>query len=108
MKKCEKIEPDYKALYLEMVEKNKILEEELAKKDNATGNMAIIKRLDIIGNILGDYVKKEELKESKEKLDKIKNECEMLNYDYNSREMQYSNRYEDMMKWQGDRIEICE
>ena len=62
----------------------------------------IIKRLDIIGNMLGNYIKKQELEESKTKMNKVKDECEMLTFDFHSREMKYSNQYKDELKWNGD------
>lgn len=65
-------------------------------------NADIVKRLDIIGNMLGDYMKKQELEESETKMNKVKNEYEMLTFDLHSREMNYSNRYEDELRWNGD------
>lgn len=65
-------------------------------------NAEIIKRLDIIGNMLGNYIKKQELEESKTKMNKVKDEYEMLSFDVHSRELQYSNRYEDELRWKGD------
>lgn len=53
----------------------------------------IIRRLDIIGNMIGNYIKKEETEIIKQKRDRAQEEADMLSYDYNSRIVRYDNDY---------------
>lgn len=101
-----KVETDWEAKYHEMEMRYRDLErrliEDYTPSITINTNAEIIKRLDIIGNMLGDYIKKQELEESKMKMNKVKDECEMLTFDFHSRELQCSNRYEDELKWIGE------
>lgn len=101
-----KIENDWKEKYYEMETRYRDLERKLIEDYRPFSvidtNAEIIKRLDIIGNMLGDYIKKQELEESKTKMNKVKDEYEMLSFDVHSKELQYSNIYEDRLKWMGE------
>lgn len=97
-----KVENDWEAKYHEMEMRYRDLERELMEDYTPSvtinTNAEIIKRLDIIGNMLGDYIKKQELEESKTKMNKVKDEYEMLSFDVHSKELLYSNIYEDRLK----------
>lgn len=73
--------------YARAMEENKILQE--ACRSQAE----IIRRLDIIGNMIGNYIKKEETEIVKQKRDRAQEEADMLSYEYNSRILRYDNDY---------------
>ena len=88
---------NWKVKYEKLLQEHNILKkeyEELTKvKVENSKDYEVIRRLDIIGNMLGRYIRDKELKESKEKLNDAKKEWEFLTYDYNSRELRYENDY---------------
>lgn len=84
--------------YAKLQEENRILQENYRPRVSNDNQYEIIKRLDIIGNMLGRYIRDKALKESKQKLDEIKKEYDYLTFDYNSREMCYDNDYETRLK----------
>lgn len=93
---------DWEEKYNILAEEFMKLQEENARLFQNDINADIVKRLDIIGNILGNYIKKQELEESKKRVNKVKDEYEMLTFDLHSQEMKYSNRYEEELRWNGD------
>lgn len=98
-----KLEFEYQAKNLcKLTEENAYLQEKLSNRKCVSNdtNYEIIRRLDIIGDLLGDFLKENELKESREKLEKAQKEVEMLTFDCNARVLTYSNKYEDRLKWE--------
>lgn len=100
------LEEKYKDLverYERLEQENRILKENYRPRVSNDNQYEIIRRLDIIGNMLGRYIRDKELKESKQKLDEIKKECDYLTFDYNSREMRYDNDYEIRLRCSDER-----
>lgn len=107
MNKIEEIKVNWEKEYLKLAEQIEMLENELMqereknknRKCNDT-NYEVIKRLDTIGNIIGRYIRDIQIKEKKERVEKLQKELELEQFDLNSREMRYSNDYEDDLKCQ--------
>jgi len=88
--KAKEIEERYDNLmerYAKLQGDNKILQE--ACKSQAE----IIRRLDIIGNMIGNYIQKETTEIIKQRRDRAQEEADMLSYEYNSRILRYDNDY---------------
>ena len=79
--------------YANLEQENRILQENYRPRVNNDNQYEIIRRLNIIGNMLGRYIRDKELKESKQRMEEKKKECEMLSYDYSARELRYDNDY---------------
>ena len=89
--------------YAKLQEENRILQENYRPRVSNDNQYEIIRRLDIIGNMLGRYIRDKELKESKQRMEEKKKECEMLSYDYSIRESNYENDYENGLKYTDER-----
>ena len=89
--------------YAKLQEENRILQENYRPRVSNDNQYEIIRRLDIIGNMLGRYIRDNELKESKQKMEEIKKECDYLTFDYHSREMRYDNDYETRLRYSDER-----
>lgn len=100
------LEEKYKDLverYEKLQQENIMLQENYRPRVNNDNQYEIIRRLDIIGNMLGRYIRDNELKESKQRMEEIKKDYEMCTYDYHSREMRYENDYENGLKYSDER-----
>ena len=109
MNKIEEIKVNWEKEYSKLAEQFEMLQKELMqeqeknknRKCNDT-NYEVIKRLDIIGDIIGRYIRDTQIKEKKERVEKLQKELELEQFDLNSREMRYSNDYEDRIRRNGD------
>lgn len=97
---------DWKEAYVQMAERCKMLEEELEQEQEKNRKCKcsdkyyeVIKRLDIIGDMVGDYIRKAEKEEAKSKMEKAKAECEYSTCMYNDIDMHYSNKYRDELRY---------
>lgn len=77
---------DYQKEYEELAERYYKLEYE------------IIKRLDIIGDMVGWYIKKQEKKQAEEQMKRAKGEYEARLCEYEYMDMHYSNAYQDELR----------
>lgn len=102
MSKIEDVKVNWEKEYNKLVEHCKMLEQELMQeqeknakcKSNDT-NYEVIRRLDIIGNMLGRYLRDTQLKDRKSSVEKLQKELEFETFDLHSREMKWSNEYEE-------------
>ena len=94
--KYEKLNSEYTRVmeaYEHIRQENKLLQENYIPRVENDSTYEIIKRLDIIGNMIGNYIKKEETEIVKQKRDRAQEEVDMLSYEYNSRILRYDNNY---------------
>lgn len=94
---------DWKEEYIKMAERCKMLEEELNQEQEKNRKCSdeyneILKRLDIIGDMVGWYIKDQRKDQCKEKLERAKQEYEAMQYEYSSRDLHYSNQYRDDLR----------
>ena len=89
--------------YAKLQEENRFLQENYRPMVSNDNHYEIIRRLDIIGNMLGRYIRDNELKESKQRMEEIKKDYEMCAYDYQSRGMRYENDYETGLRYSDER-----
>ena len=103
--KAEEVKIDWEKEYTKLANQFEMLQQELMQEQEKNKNHVcndtnydIIRRLDIIGNMLGGYIREAQLKEKKSRVKDLQKELEYTTFDLNSREMRYSNDYEDALK----------
>ena len=96
---------DWKEEHHKLAEYNKMLEEALEqeREENKKCKCSdkyneIIKRLDIIGDMVGYYIKQQEKQKAKEQMERVKDEYEARRFEYDCLDMQYINRYQDELR----------